>query len=247
MVNLIRGEMYKLFKGKYIKTSLITSIIASLFIFGVLKVVVVIGVEPKVVVNGMDILRNVSGQFLFINFLFAILAAEFVAGDFEDYTINKSFSYGYGRNKVIVSKFIAFYIGSIIIFLVCTFIITMAISIKYGFVAVIDWNTVIDILKMILISFICNMATSSITCMIAIISRNKVLTILSAMGIYILDMIISFVSTPFSNILPFNIGKIAISQLSDMGIMTCTILSCVVTIFITMCVSLIYFKKRDIS
>lgn len=50
------------------------------------------------VVNGVILFRKMLAEFLFANFLFSILAAEFVARDFESYTINKSFSYGYSKS-----------------------------------------------------------------------------------------------------------------------------------------------------
>jgi ABC-type transport system involved in multi-copper enzyme maturation permease subunit len=242
IINLIRGELYKLVRDRGTKLSFIIAIVASVLMTLIFKYQSNLGSNSNLNITGIQVFKALSSQFLFQNLIFSILAAEFIAKDFEKNTINRTFTYGYSRRNVIVSKLIAYFIAIIGIMAIHTLLTTIIISIFNGF----GEYKMFSIIVTAIISIFCGIATASITGMIAIISQNVVITIISSVGLYIINEIMSFLFKFVVDILPFNIGQIAISSF-QLRMIIIAIISSIITIILTIFVSTYKIEGRNIK
>lgn len=182
MSNLVRGEFYKLRKSKYFIGMIIMSIAISF---------------PFIEIWSGDIQRNtmlhhgmysIHYSFMFISFssiLFALLAEDFIAKDFKNRSISKSFAYGYGRKEVILSKLIVFIMFSLFLELIYTVILVIYASMKYGFCDTLDTNAIMYLFRMISIGIIYNAATISVIGAVAVITKSSFFTFISPIILFI--------------------------------------------------------------
>nr|MCR4942871.1 hypothetical protein [Clostridium sp.] len=77
-------------------------------------------------------------------------------------------------------------------------------------------------------------------------SKNIVITIVSSVGLYIINEILDFTVKFISDILPFNIGQLAISSL-QWQIMIIAIISAITTIIITYFIASYKVERRNIK
>lgn len=242
IINLIRGELYKLLRDRGAKLSFIIAIIVAVLMALIFKYQSNLGGNSNLNMTGIQAFEALSGQFMFQNLSFSILAAEFIAKDFEKNTINRTFTYGYSRRNVIISKLITYFIAVIGVMAIHIVLPTIIISIFNG----VGEYEKFSIIGILIISIFCGIATASITGMIAIISENIVITIISSVGLYIINGVMSFAFKFIANILPFNIGQLAISSL-QWQIIIIAIISAIATIILTIFIATYKIEGRNIK
>lgn len=250
MSNLIRGEFYKLRKGKYFIGMIFLALVASFFLIRDFdsKTQILRGTHPELV-NGMYSINYAFQYILFSSFLFALFAGEFIAKDLKN-NMSKSFIYGYKRSEVILSKLIVFIISSLFIGLIYTTISVIYASVNYGFCEALNYNTILFLIRIIVIGIMYNTATISIVAMIAIVTKNSLCTVVSPI-LFILSFFLSELNPPISTIVayacPFIVGSVAISQFAPKADIIIGITSSIITFIITIVVSLVYAKHEDIK
>ena len=123
MSNLIKGEFYKLRKGKYFIRIIFLTLVAIWFTMSQYdENVRVLDKFDTELMSGMYSIKYSYRCILFTSFLYAIFAAQFIVKDLKE-NISKSFIYGYKRGKVIVSKLIVFIMCCLFIELIYTTIL----------------------------------------------------------------------------------------------------------------------------
>ncbi len=251
MSNLIRGEFYKLRKSKYFIGMIFLALVASFFLMRGFDsdVQSLRGAHPEIV-NGMYSINYAFEYILFTSFIFALFAGEFIAKDLKN-NMSKSFIYGYKRSKVILSKLIVFIISSLFLELIYTTILVIYASINYGFCEALNYNTILFLIRIIVIGIMCNVATISIVAMIAIVTKNNLCTVVSPILFFILLFFVSNLKPPISTMVayvcPFIIGEGAMAQFAPKSYIIIGIISSIVTFIITVVVSLLYIKHEDIK
>lgn len=250
MSNLIRGEFYKLRKSKYFIGMIFLALVASFFLMRGFDsdVQSLRSVHPELV-NGMYSIDYAFQYILFTSFIFALFAGEFIAKDLKN-NMSKSFIYGYKRSEVILSKLIVFIISSLFLELIYTTILVIYASINYGFCEALNYNTILFLIRIIIIGIMYNVATISIVAMIAIVTKNNLCTVVSPV-LFILSFFISGLELPISTIVayacPFIIGQGAMAKFAPKSYIIIGIISSIVTFIITIVVSLLYVKHEDIK
>jgi len=206
------------------------------------------GAHPELV-NGMYSIDYAFQSILFTSFIFALFAGEFIAKDLKN-NMSKSFIYGYKRSEVILSKLIVFIISSLFLELIYTTILAIYASINYGFCEALNYNTILFLIRILVIGIMYNVATISIVAMIAIVTKSNFCTVISPV-LFILSFFISNLKSPISTMVayvcPFIIGKGAMAQFAPKSYIIIGIISSIVTFIITIVVSLLYVKHEDIK
>ena len=162
MSNLIRGEFYKLRKSRYFIGLIFLSLVAAFFMMSYYddNVNRLTGTNPEVA-SGMYSIYYPFTCIIFTSFIFSLFAGEFIAKDLKN-NINKSFSYGYKRSKIILSKLIVFIIFSLFIELIYTVILVCYADKAYWF----DYNieNILALIRIIGIGTLYNVAYSCYNC-----------------------------------------------------------------------------------
>ena len=243
MSNLIRGEVYKLRKSKTLIEMILLSICAGFLL------IIEWEHEWKGAYIGVNVISDVFPAIIFGNFIFALLSVAFIITDFKRGGIGKSFSYGYTRNTIILSKLVVFMIFSVVLELIYSTIFAIYVSYYYGFCGALNLNTILYLIRVISIGVIYNSATISIIAMIAIITKNDFFTFAFPI-IPIMTFSLEFSSYKYIpyilSYLPYFTGMRAIQIFSsEAEIMRC-IVSSIITFIITIGGSLMYIEHKDI-
>lgn len=249
MSNLIRGEFYKLIKSKYLAGMILLAIGAGLLL------IVEFEHEGKRMFGEINIANMVAFTMAVIilsSFIFSILSVAFIVDDFNNGGINRSFSYGFNRSKVILSKLIVFMLFSLVLILIYTTILFIYVSYNYGLSDVINLNTILYLARIISIGLMYNLATVSIIFMVATITRSSICTLFTAILIFFTFIIgMNPYTYPFISelafFLPYCAGRTAMNVFSRKIDITLSIASSIITLIITIGGSLLYVKHKDIK
>lgn len=250
MSNLLRGEFYKLRKSKYFIVMIFLSLVASFFLMNGFdsNVQRLRGVHPELV-NGMYSINYAFEGILFTSYIFALFAGEFIAKDLKN-NMSKTFTYGYERSKVILSKLIVFIISSLFLELIYTTILVIYASISYGFCEALNYSTILYLIRVVVIGIMYNVATISIVAMIAVITKSNLCTVVSPI-LFILPFstlsFTSYISIIATYACPFVIGEGAIARFAPKSDIIIGIISSAVTFITTIGASLLYVKHEDIK
>ncbi|ACL76658.1 ABC transporter permease [Ruminiclostridium cellulolyticum] len=128
MVNVIRADLYKIFKSTVIRVLLAITVLSSLIM------VLFAYLIPK---------GSLGGEYTGIGFMFsdmntisilgAVTAGIFICGDFENKTIHNTIADGYSRAGIIISKSIVFFCSILLIILPYAIVTILALSTGYKF------------------------------------------------------------------------------------------------------------------
>lgn len=249
MSNLIRGEFYKLRKSKYFFGMIFLAVI-----FGVLLTEMWIEdreINPtfnNVIKNGVMSIQYAYERISMGSFLFALLGGMFIVSDFNNRNFSRSFSYGFKRSKLILSKLIVFVLFSLFLELIYTTVLVIYASNKYRFYENINVNFILYLLVVVVSLILFSIATICIIAMVAILTRSLFITLALP--------IIFLMSNDF---LYKNMGSYVFVLLSSMPWLRplgkfqsevdniISIVSVVAIVSITIGVSLLYIKHKDIS
>lgn len=247
MSNLIKGEFYKLRKGKYFIKIIFLTLVAIWFTMSQYddNIRVLDKFDPELM-TGMYSIKFSFRCILFTSFLFSIFASQYIVRDLKE-NISKSFIYGYERSKVIVSKLIVFIICCLFIELIYT-----TVLVWYGRAYWFDYNieNILALIRIISIGILYNVATISIIVMIAIITKNRVYTIISPILFFLVSFLMN-INNPILTIVlylcPFIIGEAAVARFAPISDIIMGIVSSVLILIITIGGSLLYVKREDIK
>ncbi|MGL4760238.1 MAG: ABC transporter permease [Sarcina sp.] len=215
MNNLIKGEFFKFRKSRGVRIAMLLTIVSAIFLFMYINLFCTNKLGEVNSFTGASVLYNIMSGVVWLNFFFSILAAVFVANDFEKETINMTFTYNYSRFDVLISKFIVYSLGIILLKIIFISVNTIMFTLVNGFGETINFILIISYLKWFLISLLCSISTASIIFLIAILSKNTIITVISPIAILIIYMITSAIDNNIiSNILPFNLLIEAIGKYS---------------------------------
>lgn len=249
MSNLIRGEFYKLRKSKYYIGMILLSILASFFLIIVWDKYAQQAVHHDLV-NGTYSISYAFQFILYSSFLFALFGGEFIAKDFNDSNISKSFSYGYRRSQVILSKLIVFIITSLFLEIIYTTILVIYSSLNYGFCEVLNLSTILYLIRVIVIGIMYSAATICIIAMIAIITKSTFCTFVSPVILFLCYQLCSTSIGTYIGayiLLPYVAGQGAISRFAPKSDIILGIISSLLTFIITIGVSMLYVRYEDIK
>lgn len=251
MSNLIRGELYKLRKSKYFIGMIFLTLIISCFLLRRFYAIVTsVGDQSFELANGMYSIEYAFESIISTSFIFSLFAGEFVAKDLKN-NMSKSFIYGYKRSKVILSKLIVFIISFLLLELIYITILVINTSITYGFYKVLNYSTILYLIRLVVIGIMYNIATMSIVFMIAIITKRNVCTVISPILFMLATTVALNCKPPISNIVsfafPFIVGEKALAKFAPRLDIIIAIISSVVIFTITTLISLLYVKHKDIK
>lgn len=185
MINLIRGEFYKLKKSKcFIGMMFLWALLGIIFSYCMIRDANKFNEVAKTICGIKGAVNFLQTQII-INFLFAAFAGVFIAKDLEQNTISRTFTYGYSRNKVILSKIIVYVLYSLFMELVTAVIIGIVFSVMYGFNNITKIIALLYLVRVIFISMFCSTATALITAAVSVISKSIIVTLVSAVVMFI--------------------------------------------------------------
>lgn len=250
MSNLIRGEFYKLRKSKYSIVMIILSMGVGLLLTNMWSRDR--EMNPLFVHDTIDVVHSMEYAFNFIvlsSFLFALLASEFIVQDFKNHKLSNAFSYGYSRNKIILSKFIVFIIFSLFLEIIYLTVFVIYVSSRHGFCEALNLSVILQFIRMVVIGIIFNLATISLLTLIAVLSKSSYLTIISP--VFILFSFWYYVDTKFSihilEYMPYIYAGNGLITLKSKAVITKSIISLFFTFGISIGGSLLYVKREDIN
>lgn len=250
MSNLIRGEWYKLRKSRYFVGIIFLSVIFGFLLTDMWsrdrEMNVMFDHDP------LDVLHSMEYAFNFIvlsSFLFALFAGEFIAQDFKTNKISNIFSYGYSRNKIILSKFIVFIICSLFLEIIYLTIFVIYVSSRHGFCEILNLSVMLKFIRIVAVGILFNLATISLLALIAVLTKSTYITFISP--IFILFSFGYYIHTGFSvHILEYMpyiyAGNGLITPKSEATVIK-SIISLVLSFGIAIGGSLLYVKREDIK
>lgn len=249
MSNLIRGEFYKLRKSKYFVGMMFLSVIVGFFLTDMWsrdrEMNVMFAHYP------IDVLHSIGYAFNFIvfsSFFFALLAGEFIAKDFKTHRLSNIFSYGYSRNKIILSKFIVFIVCSLFLEIIYLTIFVIYVSSRHGFCEVLNLSVILQFIRMVVVGILFNLATISLLALISVLTKSSYITLIAP--IFILFSFGYYVHTGFRvhilEYMPYIYGGNGLSTLKSEAAVIKSIISLFLSFGITIGVSLLYIKYEDI-
>ena len=232
MSNLIRGEFYKLRKSNYFIGIIFLAIVASFFLITVWDKDMqrLQKAHSNFLINGVSSIQYGFEYIIYTSFIFALLGGEFIAKDFKNNNISKSFSYGYTRSKVILSKLIVFIIACLFLEIIYTTILAIYASINYGFCEVLNLSVILYLTRVVIIGIMYTAATICIIAMIAIITKSALCTFVSPVIFLLIQLFFSKIS---AYILPYVAGRGAISRFAPKEEIIFGIISSLITFIIT--------------
>lgn len=255
MINLIRGEFYKLRKSKYF-----IGMITLAFAFGFLLMIFwdhereMNRSYESITLNGAYVLTDGDGFCAIIlgNFLFALLASGFIVKDFKSSNITKSFVYGYKRTQVLLSKILVTMLFSLLLEIIYISVLISYVSLRHGFCDSLNMDTILALVRIIILGIMYNLATISIIFMTAIITKSNFCTIVAPF-VLIISFPYAFPNGEYSYVsyilsyLPYIAGIHAIGRFSSLFEITKCIISSIITFIITVGGSILFVKHEDIK
>lgn len=178
MSNLIRGEWYKLRKSKYFFGMIFLAVI-----FGMLLTEMWIEdreINPifkDVIKSGAMSMQYAYERISMGSFIFALFGGMFIVNDFNNRNFSRSFSYGFKRSKLILSKLIVYLLFSLFLELIYTTVLVIYASNKYGFCENINVNFILYLSAVVVSLLLFSIATICIIAMVAILTRSFFITL----------------------------------------------------------------------
>ena len=246
MSNLIRGEFYKLRKSRYFFGMIFLAVIFGLFLTEMW--IQDREIKPYEIKNGVMSMRYAYERISIGSFLFALFGGMFIVNDFNNKYFSRSFSYGFKRSKVILSKLIVFILFSLFLELIYTTVLVIYASNKYGFCEKMNANFILYSFAAVVSLILFSIATISIIGMAAILTRSFLITV-------VLPIIFLMSSIFLYKNMGSNIFVIISSMpwLRPVGIFKyrteniISVVSVVVTIAITIGGSLLLIRQKDVN
>jgi ABC-2 type transport system permease protein len=247
MFNLLKVEFYKL------KTS---KMFYSTMLLNLLQVVVVYIFSQRFrLMNGKDALLfmfNMQNG-LALGILIGIFASDYIVTEFTSGYIKNLISYGHKRISIFASKSIAFYTGIIIISVIPPLLVMGINTVGHGYGEIFTFNSLIFLIKILLLMVISYIAIGSISVLVAFTSRSVNITISIIVALDFINRTLNVIAIQKPS-LDFMYDKFILSQptimLSDKSGFS-ELLQSVSIVLITLIIATVVgnyiFKKADIK
>ncbi|WP_160689813.1 ABC transporter permease [Clostridium sp. C2-6-12] len=185
MINLIRGEWYKLRKSRYFLGIIFLAVIFGMFLTEM-------WIEDRemnptfndVIKNGAMSIQYAYERISMGSFLFALFGEMFIVNDFNNRNFVRSFSYGFKRSKLILSKLIVYILFSLFLELIYTIVLVTYVSNKYGFCGKINGDFILYLFSVVVSLILFSIAIISIIAAVAIITRSFFITLVLPIMIF---------------------------------------------------------------
>jgi ABC-type transport system involved in multi-copper enzyme maturation permease subunit len=249
MSNLIRGEWYKLRKSRYFFGMIFLAVIFGIFLTEM-------WIEDRemnptfndVIKNGAMSIQYAYERISMGSFLFALFGGMFIVNDFNNRNFGRSFSYGFRRSKLILSKLIVYILFSLFLELIYTTVLVIYASNKYGFCEKINANFILYLFSVVVSLILFSIATISIIAAVAVITRSFFITlvlpiIILSSNIFLYKNMGSYLFVLLS-CMPWLRPLVNFQYEADNII---SIISLVVTLSITIGGSLLFIGQKDIT
>lgn len=260
MINLLRADLYRLFRSKALYICTFISII-----FALLNVLIIKYTYSSVSMLGMYsfMISKLSAVWMIENFssnvslFIAIFIAIFITSEFTFQTIKNITSRGFSREKIYASKYISSCIASLIIFFLSFISVIILSTIMWGFGTIPD-KFAINLLCMLALQVLYLISLTSIFTMIAFLVRNNG----GAISINIIIVFLSKILIELVSLLLYRIIKKEIditkywllayeeifSSLSfEKDVVIRGIIVCLSFLVVAFVIGVVTFKKRDIN
>jgi ABC-2 type transport system permease protein len=263
MINLIRADLFKLWRGKAVKISFLL-ICVSATAFTIISRLMAQGKFDTTLSNQVAGLSDI----VMLSIICPFLAGAFICGDFENKTVHDAISFGSGRGKLIVSKAIVYFLVSGLMMLPYA----VATLIGYGtgkefkaFTA----STYLDILAreskdmtgsmimkivaVILCVMIVYIAKLSICVLVAFILQRSALVVCIGFAALLLSDLLIVVGEkikPLGDLLSFTplaMGYRVISMDVGAGVLVKSVIVSVIYIVIMLAITIRIFKRKEIK
>ncbi|NMM63452.1 ABC transporter permease subunit [Clostridium sp. P21] len=247
MFNLIKVELNKLKTSKTLYLCVFLNLLQSILVYTFSDKLQLMGGKES-----LFYLLGIQGA-LALNILIGIFVSDHIVIEFTSGYIKNFISYGHKRINIFVSKIIACYVGTMIITFMPPLIISGINSKINGYGEVFCFNSLIFLLKTILIMIIIYISIASVFVLIAFVCKNINISIIIVVGLDFMNRIFEIMSVQKPS-LRWIAGKFIFGQstimLSDKvtrGEILQAVIMGIVTIIITTLVGIYVFKNSDIK
>lgn len=189
---------------------------------------------------------------IFMSFFIAVYCGYFIGSDFSSKIIQRQISSGISRKDIVISKLIVLMIASFIIVNLYPIIVGIMGSLKYGFLPIKDYNNILEIVRIIIISNLCFMSLTSIYSLLGFATQSIGETIGISLAIpVVISMLQGIISIEF---IKKSITFFPLSQIKNViinknfidGTLRPTTISLIV-FFIMITITILIFRKSDIN
>ena len=261
MINLLKADLYKLFKNKSFYICLILSILFSYMTtmmnfaynsFSNAQSMYSLLQMPEL--NGIYMLKTSFG----VGMLFySIFIAIFIASEFSWQTIKNIVSRGFSREKIYISKLISCSLTSIIITFSYVLVAILYATIKSGF-GKLPSHFVLSLIKMILLECLVVISITSLFVMIVFLIKGIAGSVATNLLINFFsgDLIVIAITLLLEKILKkdIDVGKYWLFSYNNIfgsfslnnDVIFRGIIVCVLSFIVFTAIGIISFKKRDI-
>lgn len=185
--------------------------------------------------------------------LMGIFASDFIVTEFTSGYIKNIITYGHKRVNILISKALAYYTGIIIISFISPILILLIDIVINGYGEILTLNSIIAVIKSLLIMTIIYIAIGSISFLAAFVSRNTSITIAIIVTLDFMNRILTIFAirnTFFKKFYKKTIfcqpSIVLADKVNTTEILQAIIVS-LITIFVTTLLSNYAFKKIDIK
>ncbi len=123
MINMIRADIYKMFKASAFKILLAITAAAAVALV-IISNFIAEGKLNSEISGAVFLISDVS----LLSILGGVAAGVFICNDFENKTIHEAIASGFGRSKVVISKALAFFTGIAVLLLPYALVTGIAVS-----------------------------------------------------------------------------------------------------------------------
>lgn len=255
MISLIRGEIFKLKRCTALKVLIGFSVIVNI-VLSIVNITIINSGQILPDKNFLDIIREGIGNFEIYWGMIAIISGVFIAKELDNKAWNLSFTYGYSREQVLLSKIIAFMIGVLIFIFIDVICSVVELVTEYNIYFEFTKNNVLELFKILGVGVLAIITISIVSATIAIITKSIVITIAIPIIIPLMQEFLWGIFEGGTNIVtriqiypPFGYESVRNSMevpTDSTKILTSIILlSFIITIFII--ISILVTRKRDLN
>jgi ABC-2 type transport system permease protein len=247
MFNLLKVEFYKLKTSKTFYFTAFLNLLQGIIIYAFSE-------NLKVMSGKKSLIFMFDMQSaLALGILIGVFASDYIVTEFTSGYIKNLISYGHKRISIFISKSIVYYMGIIIISFIAPVIMAGINTAINGYGEAINFNSLMFLLRLILIMSLVYIAIGSISVLAAFSSKSVNITIMTIVALDFINRIFNIIAIQKPS-LEWIYGKFIFSQpgivLSDKvgapEILQAVSIS-LITLFLTTIIGIYAFKKSDIK
>lgn len=247
MFNLLKVEFYKLKTSKMFYFTMLLNLLQTALIYVFSENIKLYSGEKSLI-----FIFNMQSA-LFLDILIGLFASDFIVMEFNSGYVKNLISYGHKRIRIFTSKTIVYYVSIAIIIFTAPLIVTITNTVKNGYGETFTFNSLLFIIKTLLIILLIYIAIGSISVLAAFVFRSSNVTICIIAALDFISRIFDAESIRNSSLLWIysnNIfsqpGIVLSDKVTNMEVVKAVIISFLV-IFLTTSLGIYEFKKADVK